>query len=172
MNIELILLNFYRRPFTDPQAWTRRREQLWLRYLMNRYSAFDHVFLWTIANEYETHPDGSYRLDFPADVEWAKATARLIKADDPYGHLVTTHPVISASRKGESPRAPFDPPWRIGEFFGEGDEMDVLSQQTGAHGEGAVWDEQLQCWTGDDAMLVASVRADRRFKKPVLNSEN
>jgi hypothetical protein len=172
MNVELILLNFYRRPFTDTNAWTPARERLWLRYVVSRYAAFDNVFLWTIANEYETHPDGRYRLDFPGDVEWAKATARFIKAIDSYRHLVTIHPVISASRRGESPRAPFDPPWRIGELFGEDDAMDVLSQQTGQFGDGAVWDEKLQCWIGDSSTLVASLSADRRFKKPVLNTES
>jgi hypothetical protein len=172
MNVELILLNFYRRPFTDTKLWTAARERQWLRYLLARYSAFDNVFLWTIANEYETHPDGKYRLDFPGDVEWAKTTARFIRANDPHRHLVTVHPVISASRRGESPRAPFDPPWRIGEFFGDADAIDVLSQQTGQIGEGAVWDETLQCWTGDSTTLVASVSADRRFNKPVLNTEN
>jgi hypothetical protein len=172
MNVELIVLNFYRRPFTDTNLWTTTREQLWLRYLLARYSAFDNVFLWTLANEYETHPDGRYRLDFPGDVDWAKATARFIKTNDPNQHLVTVHPVISASRRGESPRAAFDPPWRIGEFFGNDDAMDVLSQQTGAHGEGAVWDEALQCWTGDSSTLVASIGADRKYKKPVLNTEN
>lgn len=172
MNVELLLLNFYRRPFTDTNVWTPARERLWLRYVIARYAAFDNVFLWTLANEYETHPDGKYRLDSPGDVDWAKATARFIKANDPYGHLVTTHPVISASRRGESPRAPFDPPWRIGEFFGDDDALDVLSQQTGAHGDGAAWDEKLQCWTGDSATLVASVAADRRYRKPVLNTEN
>ena len=105
-------------------------------------------------------------------MDWAKATARFIKANDPYRHLVTVHPVVSASRRGESPRAPFDPPWRIGEFFGEDDAMDVLSQQTGGSGDGAVWDETLQCWTGDSTTLVASLSADRRFRKPVLNTEN
>jgi hypothetical protein len=172
MNVELLLLNFYRRPFTDTNIWTPARERLWLRHVVSRYAAFDNVFLWTIANEYETHPDGRYRLDFPGDVEWAKATARFVKANDPYRHLVTTHPVISASRRGESPRAPFDPPWRIGEFFGEDDAMDVLSQQTGGSDDGALWDEKLQCWTGDSSTLVASLSADRRFRKPVLNSEN
>jgi len=172
MNVELLLLNFYRRPFTDTNAWTPARERLWLRYVLSRYAAFDNVFLWTIANEYETHPDGRYRLDFPSDMAWAKATARFIKANDPYQHPVTVHPVVSASRRGESPRAPFDPPWRIGEFFGDDDAMDVLSQQTGGSGDGAVWDEQLQCWTGDSSTLVASLSADRRFKKPVLNTEN
>jgi hypothetical protein len=172
MNVELILLNFYRRPFTDASVWTPSRERLWLRYVVARYAAFDNVFLWTIANEYETHPDGEYRLDFPADVDWARATARFIKENDPFGHLVTTHPVISASRRGESPVAPFDPPWRIGEFFGEDDAMDVISQQTSAQGDGTAWDEKLQCWTGDSATLAASLAADRRFRKPVLNSES
>lgn len=172
MNVELILLNFYRRPFTDTNAWTPARERLWLRYVVARYAAFDNIFLWTLANEYETHPDGKYRLDFPGDVDWAKATARFVKENDPYRHLVTVHPVVSASRLGESPRAPIDPPWRIGEFFGEDDAMDVLSQQTGGSGDGAIWDENLQCWTGDSATLVASLRADRCFKKPVLNTES
>ncbi|HUR46289.1 MAG TPA: DUF5060 domain-containing protein, partial [Candidatus Saccharimonadales bacterium] len=105
MNAELILLNFYRRPFTDTNAWTPARERLWLRYVIARYGAFENIFLWTIANEYETHPDGKYRLDFPGDVNWAIATARFIKTNDFHHHLVTIHPVVSASREGESPRA-------------------------------------------------------------------
>jgi hypothetical protein len=172
MNVELILLNFYRRPYTDTNLWTASRERQWLRHVLARYSAFDNVFLWTLANEYETHPDGRYRLDYPADVEWARKTARFIHENDAHRHLVTVHPVISASRQGESPRAPFEPPWRIGEFFGADESIDVLSQQTGQHGEGAVWDEALQCWTGDSSTLVASLAADRKYRKPVLNTEN
>jgi hypothetical protein len=30
MNVELLRLNFYRRPFTDPNLWTAERERLWL----------------------------------------------------------------------------------------------------------------------------------------------
>jgi hypothetical protein len=172
MNVELILLNFYRKPFTDPSLWTPVRERRWLRYVIARYAAFDNLFMWTLANEYETHPDGQYRLDFPGDVEWAKETARFVKANDPYRHPVTVHPVVSASRKGESPLSPIDPPWRIGEFFGKEAAIDVLSQQTGQSGEGVVWDEKLHAWTGDDPELIASLRADRRFQKPVLNTEN
>lgn len=172
MNVELLLLNFYRQPFTDTRLWTPARERLWLRYVLARYAAFNHVFLWTLANEYETHPDGRYRLDRPGDVAWAKATARLVKQLDPYRHPVTVHPVISSSTRGASPRDPIDAPWRIGEFFGEGDEMDVLSQQTGQSGAGVTWDEKLQCWMGDAPNLVASLRADRRFRKPVLNTES
>lgn len=172
MNVELILLNFYRRPFTDTNLWTPARERLWLRYVVARYAAFNNVFLWTLANEYETHPDGRYRLERPGDMEWAKATARLVKVLDPYRHLVTVHPVVSSSTRGVSPRDPFDLPWRIGEFFGESDAIDVLSQQTGQSGKGVTWDEQLQCWVGDDPNLVESLRADRRFHKPVLNTES
>jgi len=172
MNAELLVLNYYMPPFTDVKAWTPQRERLWLRYIMARYAAFPNVFLWTIANEYETHPDGRYCLDVPEDPDWAKATARFIKQHDPYRHLVTVHPVVSASTRGNSPRDPFDPPWRIGEFFGADDAMDVLSQQTGQHGEGVVWGEQLRCWTGDAPDLVASLRADRRYRRPVLNTES
>jgi hypothetical protein len=172
MNVELLLFNFYRRPFTDTKLWTPEREKLWLRYVLARYAAFPNIFLWTLANEYETHPDGVYRLDLPGDVVWAKETARLVKQFDPYRHLVTVHPVVSSSSRGGSPRDPIEEPWRIGGFFGAGDQIDVLSQQTGQMGEGATWDDKLQCWVGDAANLVASVRADRVFKKPVLNSEN
>ena len=172
MNAELLLLNFYRLPFTDTRLWTPARERLWLRYVIARYAAFSNIFLWTLANEYETHPNGSYRLDQPGDVQWARATARLVKQLDPCHHPVTVHPVISSSTRGASPRDPYDPPWRIGGFFGAGDELDVLSQQTGQGGAGVGWDEHLQCWTGDDPDLVASLHADRRYRKPVLNTEN
>ncbi len=194
MNVELILLNFYRPPFTDTRQWTPAREHLWLRYVLARYSAFDNIFLWTLANEYETHPDGKYRLDLPGDVAWVKATARFIKENDPYRHLVTVHPVISASARDATPRSQFEPPWRIGPFFGAGDELDVLSQQTSA-AYGAqwdrrtqqwlrtcaadsmeawfttAWDERLNCWTGDVPGAGRSIAADRVYRKPVLNSE-
>jgi hypothetical protein len=189
MNAELIVLSYYQPPFTDVKAWTAKRQRQWLRYITARYAAFPNLFLWTIANEYETHPDGRYRLVVPDDPDWAKATARFIKHHDPYRHLVTVHPVVSSvpaktfketrgsegvgiAGNGRSPNDPFDPPWRIGEFFGVDDAMDVLSQQTGQYGAGVVWNEELQCWTGDAPDLTASLRADRRYGRPVLNTEN
>jgi hypothetical protein len=171
MNVELLLLNFYRRPFTDTSLWTAVRERLWLRYVIARYAAFDNLFLWTLANEYETRPDGRYRLDRPDDVEWAKATARHVKQLDPYRHLVTVHPVVSSSTRGTTPRSEFQPPWRIGGFFGGGVELDVLSQQTSAAYAGE-WDETRGCWTGDVPGVNQSIAADRIYGKPVLNTEN
>jgi hypothetical protein len=194
MNVELLLVNFYRRPFTDTNLWTAARERFWLRHVIARYAAFDNLFLWTLANEYETHPDGRYRLDLPGDVKWAKASARLVKQLNPFHHPVTVHPVISSSTRGTSPRSEFDPPWRIGGFFGDGDEIDVLSQQTSA-AYGAqwdrrtqkwlgtraadptetwhvsAWDEHLDCWTGDVPGANRSIAADRQYRKPVLNTE-
>jgi hypothetical protein len=35
-----------------------------------------------------------------------------------------------------------------------------------------IWDEELRCWRGDSATLAASVSADRKYRKPVLNSES
>ena len=195
MNVELLLLNFYRRPFTDTSLWTAVRERLWLRYVIARYAAFDNLFLWTLANEYETRPDGRYRLDRPDDVEWAKATARHVKQLDPYRHLVTVHPVVSSSTRGTTPRSEFEPPWRIGGFFGDAEELDVLSQQTSAAYAAewdsraqrwvsscaadptapwfrAQWDETRGCWTGDVPGVNRSIAADRIYRKPVLNTEN
>ena len=179
MNVELLLLNFYRPPFTDIKMWTPARERLWLQYLLSRYAAFDNIFMWTLANEYETHPDGRYRLDVPGDIDWVKETARFIKKHDPYNHLVTVHPVISSTTKGVSPRDPFDLPWQIGGFYGNEDALDVLSQQTGTSGEGTgssgvgvTWNEELNCWEGDDLHLVESLKADLRYGRPVLNTEN
>ena len=172
MNAELILLNFYFPPMNDPRLWTPERERAWLRYVIARYAAMPNVFLWTVANEYETHPDGKYRLDVPADPDWAKATARQIKAYDPYRHPVTVHPVISANVRGSSTRDQYERPWRIGAFFGADDAINVLSQQTSAD-YAADWNDALRCWTRNVPPGVqASIAADRVYRKPVLNTEN
>jgi hypothetical protein len=162
MNAELILLNFYRLPFTNTKQWTPDRERRWLKYLLARYAAFSNIFMWTISNEYETHPDGAYRLDNPEDVDWAIRTAKFIAEDDPYHHLVTVHPVIPSSTTGSSPASAINYPWRIGGFFGKEHAIAVLSQQTG----------QSQYWEGDDINLTKSIRADRIYGKPVINTEN
>lgn len=172
MNLELILLNFYRLPFTDTKLWTPERERLWLHYLLARYGAFENIFMWTISNEYETHPDGIYRLDSLTDVKWAIQTAQFIKENDPFHHLVTVHPVISSSVKGMSPKSSIELPWRIGGFYGKETAIDVLSQQTGQTGEGVKWNETCQCYEGDDPQLTESIKVDRVYKKPVINTEN
>jgi hypothetical protein len=171
MNAELLLLNFYRRPFTDTKTWTPGRERMWLRYVIARCASYRNIFLWTLANEYETHPDGKYRLDRPGDVEWAKTTAKIVRQLDPYLHPITVHPVVSSSSRGPSPRDEFDEPWRIGGLFGDTEAIDVLSQQTSVVYR-TRWDDQKQFWTGDAAGIERSIAADRIYGKPVLNTEN
>jgi uncharacterized protein DUF4038/collagenase-like protein with putative collagen-binding domain len=172
MNAELILLNFYRLPFTNTKLWTPERERRWLKYLLARYAAFSNIFMWTISNEYETHPDGAYRLDKPGDVDWAVKTAKFITENDPYHHLVTVHPVIPSSTTGSSPASAIGHPWRIGGFFGKAAGITVLSQQTGQNGQGTSWNTESQYWEGDDINLTKSIRADRVYDKPVINTEN
>jgi hypothetical protein len=171
MNAELLLLNFYRAPFTDTTLWTASRERMWLRHLIARFASFSNVFMWTHSNEYETHPDGKYRLDLPGDVEWAKTTARTVQSLDPYDHPVTVHPVVSSNTKGPSPRDDYEKPWRIGGFFGEGDDFKALSQQT-SNASLLAWDEKLECWTGVGGGQEASLAIDRVYRKPVLNTES
>lgn len=171
LNAELILLNFYRMPFTNPEIWSDAREKRWLTYLINRYAAFSNIFMWTVSNEYETHPDGAYRLD-KSDVPWAIQTAKFIKEHDPYQHLTTVHAVISSSTKGTSPNSAMEYPWRIGGFFGKEEAIDVLSQQTGQNGPGTHWNSDGHYWEGDDLNLVKSITQDRVYHKPVLNTEN
>jgi hypothetical protein len=172
MNAELILLNFYRLPFTDTKLWTPEREKIWLRYLIARYAAMENIFMWTLSNEYETHPDGVYRLDNLADVKWAIEIAQFVKTHDLYLHPFTVHPVVSSSTKGASPRAGFELPWRIGGFFGKEPAVGVLSQQTGQTGIGVVWSDTCQCWNGNDPELTNSISIDRVYNKPVINTEN
>ena len=172
MNVELILLNFYRRPFTDTHLWTPARERLWLRYVVARYAAFDNLFLWTLANEYETHPDGRYRLDHPGDVAWAKATAQLVKQFDPYRHPVTVHPVISSSRAAPVPAIRLKRPGALASSSAKATNWMCSRQQTGQSATASRGTISFQCWVGDAPDVVASLRADRRFRKPVLNTEN
>lgn len=171
MNVELILLNLNLIPFNSPELWTNARQRAWLRYVVARLGSYPNLFLWTVANEYERHPDGKYRLDRPDDFEWAKSVVRQVHEVDPYKHPATVHPVISSSSRGSGTSDEFDPPWRIGGFFGESREIDVLSQQTSTVYR-SNWDEKLQCWMGDAGGLERSIEADRLYGKPVLNTEN
>ena len=77
-------------------------------------------------------------------MEWAKATARFIKANDRYKHPVTVHPVISSSTRVTTPRSLFDPPWRIGGFFGEGDEIRRVAEDGHRETPGSVVELRVQ----------------------------
>lgn len=77
-------------PFNNRGVFVIEWEQLWLRYLIARYDAFDSVYVWTLLNEYEYYPDGDWRYNHLADL-WAMRTARWLKALAPHGHPIAVH---------------------------------------------------------------------------------
>jgi Protein of unknown function (DUF4038)/Domain of unknown function (DUF5060)/Putative collagen-binding domain of a collagenase len=155
MHAEIELFNYYSAPFDDPQLWTPAREAVWLRTVVSRLAAYRSVFLWTLANEYELHPDGKYRYDGATDDDWVRRVATQVHAFDPHQHPTTVHSFSFDARGG------------LGGRFGSGPELDVLSQQ--------IWGEAT--WNGNyldgqAAGIERSIWADRSFGKPVINTEN
>lgn len=65
--------------FTNAEA--KRREKMWIRYAVARWSGDPHLFAWEIWSEYtETKPAP----------EWIKEMAEYIRSLDGYGHLIAT----------------------------------------------------------------------------------
>ena len=77
-------------PFNSRQIFTPEWEELWLRYLIARYDAFNCVYFWTPLNEYEYYPNGDWHYKPLAD-RWVMRIARWIKAVASHGHLVSVH---------------------------------------------------------------------------------
>jgi hypothetical protein len=138
----------------DPKLWTRDREERWLKYLIARYSAFDNLVYWTLANEFEGYPDGAYRLDDPGDIEWALRTAAFIKEADPYRHPVTTHPFMEMAEYLS--------------YFGATPQIDVLMFQE--HGSDRSVGKSIP-GNGSGEGLEQKVLASRQLGKPVVVGE-
>lgn len=137
---------------------TPQRRARWLRNLVARLHADSTVFLWTIANEYALYPDGKYRYDQPEDDLWVKDMGRLIHQYDAHEHPVTVHPVFLE---------------QMGPVFGDCPHIDVLSHQNNGEAS-ATWRETP--WPGfhdgPGTEVGLAVLEDRRYKKPVINTEN
>jgi len=79
-------------PFNSRHIFVAEWEELWLRYLIARYDAFNCVYFWTPMNEYEYYPDGNWhRSRDHVEDRWAMRIARWIKAVAPHGHIVSIH---------------------------------------------------------------------------------
>lgn len=168
VHAEIIVFNLYEVPFKDAAIWTRTREALWGRYVVSRLSAYKTVFLWTVAQEYERYPIGRYRHE-PADDDWVRRMAKLIREADPHRHPITVHPWgRGPGAKGED----VTETGGIGARFGQGTELDVLSQQHNSYGT-ATWvpDPAPGYWDGPGSGVEKAVWADRKFGKPVINTE-
>ncbi len=77
-------------PFNNRVVFTPEWEQFWMRYLIARYDAFPNVYVWTLFNEYEYYPDGTWPYKPVAD-RWAMRVGRWVKSVAQHGHIVAVH---------------------------------------------------------------------------------
>jgi hypothetical protein len=77
-------------PFNSRSVFVPEWEELWLRYLVARYDAYNSVYFWTLQNEYEFYPNGDWRHNPVAD-RWAMRVGRWVKQLAPHGHVVSVH---------------------------------------------------------------------------------
>ncbi len=110
MNIELILWGYG--IGGGEGLWANDSHQrIWINTLVNRFKARPNLFMFTIANEFERYPNGSYDYD-QADVEWARRVAAQIRELDPI-HPIGCHPSVwitdqDAPNKGPRPFAHYN----------------------------------------------------------------
>ncbi len=91
LGLEMIMEGWgFEFPFARRDVFLPEWEDLWMRYLIARYDAFNCVYIWTLMNEYEFYPDGDWRYARIADL-WAMRRARWVKALAPHGHIVAVH---------------------------------------------------------------------------------
>ena len=91
LGVELIMEGWgFEFPFNHRAVFTTEWEELWLRYLIARYDAYNCLAIWTPLNEYEYFPNGDWNYKPTAD-RWAIRVARWIKATAAHGHVVAMH---------------------------------------------------------------------------------
>ena len=77
-------------PFNSRNIFVPEWEELWMRYLVARYDAYNCVHFWTLMNEYEYYPDGNWHYNPVAD-RWAMRIGRWVKRVAQHGHIVSVH---------------------------------------------------------------------------------
>ncbi len=77
-------------PFNNRSLFLPEWEELWMRYLIARYDAFSCLYFWTLMNEYEYYPDGTFRHTPVAD-RWAMRMGRWAKSVAQHGHIISVH---------------------------------------------------------------------------------
>lgn len=79
---DLILLHPYDKPEWGNAQMTREEDAFYLSYVARRYSAYKNIW-WSLANEFDLMPRKSVE-------DWDQY-ARIVMANDPYGHLRSIH---------------------------------------------------------------------------------
>jgi len=113
-------------PFNSRNVFVPEWEELWLRYLVARYDAYNSVYFWTLQNEYEFYPNGDWRHNPVAD-RWAMRIARWVKQLAPHGHVISVH------------NGPNRPPFAV-RFAADPGAVDaVMFQEWGSRGREDGW---------------------------------
>jgi Protein of unknown function (DUF4038)/Domain of unknown function (DUF5060)/Putative collagen-binding domain of a collagenase len=113
-------------PFNSRNIFVPEWEELWLRYLIARYDAFNSVYVWTPLNEYEYYPNGDWHYKPVAD-RWAMRIARWIKSVAQHGHVVSVH------------NGPVEPPFEE-RFAADPEAIDaIMFQEWGTRDEKHGW---------------------------------
>jgi hypothetical protein len=79
-------------PFNSRNIFVAEWEELWFRYILARYDAYNAVWFWQLHNEYEYYPNGDwhYARNGVAD-RWAIRMAHLVRRHAPHCHVVAIH---------------------------------------------------------------------------------
>lgn len=93
MGLEMIMEAWgFEFPFNSRHIFVPEWEELWMRYLIARYDAFNSVYFWTLMNEYEYYPDGNWhRSRYGVEDRWAMRVGRWVKALAQHGHVISIH---------------------------------------------------------------------------------
>ena len=97
ISIELILECWlFEFPFDDRHRFTAEDEELWIRYLAARYSAYRAIVMWTPGNEYVYYPNGeapqsTWQQADTRPERWIARLARLVRSLDPQQRPVAAH---------------------------------------------------------------------------------
>ena len=91
IGVEMIMEGWgFEFPFNHRSWFTAEWEQLWMRYLIARYDAYNSTYFWTPLNEYEYYPNGDWHWKPTAD-RWQIRVGHYIKDTGPHGHIIACH---------------------------------------------------------------------------------
>lgn len=168
------------------------RESFWVDAVVTRYRDSTTLFLWTVANEFERYPTGSYSYA-ESDVDWARSIASQIRSLDPV-HPVGVHPSVWIT--DAPPYLSFDSYQGVSQHhppvvwpLWEGSDVNVLNTQNNGGVQTRYWSGGLtyedtdwegvhypatwtdQGWDMEAPGLEDSIAEDWLHGEPVIDSE-
>ena len=119
----------------------------WWKYLVHRFAAYN--VIWVLAGEYNMHNYGGFDLEFWKDL------GRMIKDEDPYERIVSTHNTPPFWKGGSD-----GPQWATGEVLHNEPWLDYNQSQSG-HGK----------YANEMIPLIVAENYKRKPAKPIVVTE-